>query len=146
MRPSPRTSRLLMLLGSIFITTNSLDCAAKVFDLRVLPRGKNVTLLAPATTNIPLAESVELAPTDLPQTISLKSISTKGRPVTYRVSIGHPPNLQQVTIAPGKTALYPFTKLDKVQIQWEIEGRPATLSSSTYFLQISSTRPLTVGR
>lgn len=137
-------------LNKIFVSAFLLMASAinaQVFDLRELPIGKDVTLIAPATTNIPLAQVVELSPTDLPQALSFKAINMETKEVAFKIFIYYDKtDKKEVKLLPGKTALYPFTKLKPVRLEWEIANDPKMTTSDSYFLQVSSTKPLKIAR
>jgi hypothetical protein len=123
---------------------------AAVFDINELPVGRNVTLLKPATTVVPLATRTTLGATDLPQMLKFEVIADVGnQPNSIRVAIydSTRERVRYIDIKPGVPFVYSFSDLDTVlvipQIPKEASNLPSYRSTK---LQIESDKPLSVGR
>ncbi len=118
------------------------------FYIEKLPVGANVTMVQPATTFVPVTERVMLTATDLPQTISLKTININGQKAQeVRVAI-YDRNLDRVkyvTIKPDSSFLYTMNSYDSVSVVPQIPKQYAEKLKSMK-LQVESDKPLDVAR
>ena len=81
--------RFLTVLGMTFgIGVSSGLARPAGFYIERLPEGKDVTLPIPATTIVPLSKRILLTSTDMPQSVSFKSINVgSGAKASIRVAI-----------------------------------------------------------
>jgi hypothetical protein len=116
------------------------------FDINELPLGKNVTLLKPATTIVPIATRTTLGATDLPQILKFEAIGDGGNQVAaIRMAIydSSQARVRYIDIKRGVPFLYTFRDLDSILV---IPQTPGGSSSSSIKLQIESDKPLSIGR
>ncbi|MEZ4743268.1 MAG: hypothetical protein R3B45_12620 [Bdellovibrionota bacterium] len=138
----------LKVFFAFFIMANTLDAAS--FDINVLPVGKNVTLLKPATTMVPLKVKATLGATDVPQTLSFKSIwNGKGQGPSIRLAIydSNQTRVRYVEVRPGIPFLYSFRGLSSIMVIPEVTGSFLSKKfSKDLKLQVESDKPLSIGR
>lgn len=134
---------LALALGLGLLTTAAMAVDG-AFHIDRLPKGKSVTIPRPATTLVPLTSRVVLTATDMPQTISFKSINTKKGPVSaLRLSIydAGASRVQYVDVSPTTPFLYAFKELASITVI--VEGnKGGVIDGST--LQVESNKPLDI--
>lgn len=114
-----------------------------VFQLLELPKGKNVTIPRPATTQIPISSTVVLTPTDMPQSISMKPVNVNNGPAgMIRVAIydKNSDRVKYVDISPTTPFVYQVKNLAPITLI--PEGRGAATASLV--LQVQSDKPLQI--
>ena len=109
-----------------------------VFGLEALPQGKSVTLPTPAATTMAGQARVVITPTDMPQTLSLKSQGT-GSPLRVAIYDPHAKKPKRIDLRPGTPFLYSFRDLKAVTIVTE-----AISSSGSGRLRFESNKPLEI--
>lgn len=133
-----------------FVMLFSLKISGKAFDFAELPEGKDITLVAPATTAIPFPYSAELSPTDLPQLLSFTVLPKNPSDQRLLKIILRPERetKKEIQIQPGKTGMYVFTQLSAVKVEWEVSGSNGReqLNQDDFTLEVSSSKPLKIGR
>ncbi len=113
------------------------------FDVTGLPVGKNVTIPRPATTLIPLASTVHLTGTDLPQTISFKPVNLRepyAAPVSLVILDHKAKTLAKVTLQQQTPYLFSVKDLRPITVRVEGGGE------SHLKLKVESDKPLEIGR
>lgn len=115
------------------------------FHLDRLPKGKSVTIPRPATTLVPLTARVVLTATDMPQTVSFRSINVKKGPVSaLRLSIYDKDSdrVQYVDVSPSTPFLYAFKELASITVIVESGKTGGVIDGAT--LQVESNKPLDI--
>ena len=110
------------------------------FNVRTLPKGKEVTLPRPAVTMVPLTERVQVSSTDMPQTLKLSNLHG-AKPFTVAIYDSQATKVKRVELKPGMTYLYSFQDLNTIALV--PEGLP---SSSEQLLRLESNKPLGLSR
>jgi hypothetical protein len=113
------------------------------FLLDRLPAGKSVTIPRPATTLVPLSSRVMLTATDLPQSVSFKSVRPGGGLVSrVRIGIydGNADRVKYVEINPGTPFLYNMKDLETITIVPDGNGRDGHYLA----LRVESDKPLEI--
>lgn len=117
--------------------------AGGAFLLDRLPAGKNVTIPRPATTLVPLSSRVMLTATDLPQSVSLKTVSPGGGALTrLRVGIHDADRVKYIDLTPGTPFLYNMKDFETITIVPDVNGREQ--ETRHLALQVESDKPLQI--
>jgi len=147
----------LIVIPSMAVVSFGFDYSsanAASFDIKKLPVGKNVTLLRPATTLVPMAVKTKLAATDVPQTVSFKAIwKGKGknkysaRKIKLAIYDADQSRVRYVDIKQGIPFLYSFKGLTSIVVIPEsANGSSFAKGAKNLSLQIESDKPLSIGR
>mgnify|MGYP001546345419 CR=1 FL=1 len=119
------------------------------FYIERLPAGSDVTLPVPATTFVPLTQRVMLTSTDMPQSISLKAVSTGGgRVLPIQVSIfdRNSDRVKYIDLRPGQPFLYKFQNLSSIYVIPKMPKGQSGRTVAHLKLQIESDKPLGIAR
>lgn len=114
-----------------------------IFQLLELPKGKNVTIPRPATTQIPVSSTVVLTPTDMPQSISMKPVNINNGPAgMLRVAIydKNSDRVKYVDLSPSTPFVYQVKNLAPITLIPESRGSATT----SMVLQVQSDKPLQI--
>ena len=133
---------LFLLLSPTFATAKNNDNDG-IFRIGTLPKGKNVTIPRPATTQIPVASRVVLTPTDMPQSISMKPVNvTNGPTGMLRVAIydQNSDRVKYIELSPSTPFVYQVKNLQPITVIPEERGG----ATSSLVLQVQSDKPLQI--
>ena len=114
-----------------------------IFRISALPKGKNVTIPRPATTQIPVASRVVLTPTDMPQSISMKPVNVSNGPTgMLRVAIydQNSDRVKYVDLSPSTPFVYQVKNLQPITVIPEERGG----ATASLVLQVQSDKPLQI--
>jgi hypothetical protein len=111
--------KVTLLVAAFILFADSSIARPQGFYIERLPKGKDVTLPIPATTFVPLAETVLLTSTDMPQSVSFKAVNVgSGAASSIRVAIydAKAAKVHYADIKPGTPYLYQFRDLSSITI------------------------------
>lgn len=138
--------RLIKSVIAVCLLIPSTICARSsdgIFHLNTLPKGKDVTIPRPATTHVPVSARVVITPTDMPQSISMKPVSTVSGPVgMIRVAIydRNSERVQYIELSPSTPFVYQVKNLNPITLIPESRGAATT----NLALQLQSDKPLQI--
>jgi hypothetical protein len=136
---------VLLVCLSFSMPVKSQDERFKILDL---PSGKDVTLMAPATTLIPLKTRVKLAATNHPQTVKFRPVQSSGSTIpNIRLAI-YDSSLDRVLYVELKKDvpfLYNIRDLGSIFVVPEM-GNEASSASSSFGIEVESDGPLQLAR
>jgi hypothetical protein len=139
-----------LLFSLLAATAASGAASAEAFNISELPVGKNVTLLKPATTTVPLWTRTTLGPTDLPQILKFEVVgngSAPGTEIKLAIYDATQKRVRYVKVRHGVPFLYNFADLDAIMVIPEgAASKDRSEHSGGLTLQVESDKPLSVGR
>ncbi len=141
-----RSSAVLLCLFVLAGWSSGSD--AKVFEISRLPKGKDITLLTPATTWVPMMTRVMLTATDSPQTVRFKTIAKRGqkyRDVKLAIFDANQDQVRYVDLKRNVPFLYNFKGLSSIFIIPQLKDRTSK-GSAAVVLEVESNKPLSLAR
>lgn len=117
-----------------------------VFRFSELPSGANVTLPKPATTYLAPQDQARLTATDIPQSIKLSSVNTRGSKaadIDIVIFDRNMKEIKRVVIRPKAPFIYNFQALESISLKTESLSGAGNRSQ---FVLIESDKPLELSR
>ena len=118
------------------------------FYLDRLPNGKSVTIPRPATTIVPLTSSVMLTATDIPQSLSIRAVTTSGsafvasQPIRISIFDRNSDRVRYVDLKPGMPYVYSMKDLETITVVPQVGASGA--EARNLALRVESDKPLEI--
>ena len=142
------TEKFMSLLAfSLLIPlVTAFSTADEIFDVKILPPGHNITLVRPATTDVPMFTRINLAATDAPQTIKFSLIgkSTEKNSLLQLEVVDNRHKKIHVVLDQKRDFLYSFSNLGSISVI--LDQTHGKMEQRDLVLRVESDKPLTIAR